>query len=204
MHTDTPVTTEVKGTPDQAIILLHGRGASAAQIMRFGTSLAVTDVVFIAPQAEQNTWYPAPFMQPVAENQPWLDGALDKVAACVGKATDNGFALDDTYLLGFSQGACLAAEYAARNPDRYGGVFGLSGGLIGETVDRDRYSGDMAKTPVFLGCSDQDPHIPVERIEETAAVFDDLNAAVEQRIYEGMGHTINQDEKTFIEETLTG
>ncbi|MDY6769549.1 MAG: dienelactone hydrolase family protein, partial [Candidatus Nanohaloarchaea archaeon] len=143
---------------------------------------------------------PEPFMQPRQENQPWLDAALDRVAAVIAEAEARGFDTDTVHLAGFSQGACLAAEYTAATPARYGSVAVLSGGLIGEELAD--FHGDLEQTPVFVGCSDQDPYIPLDRVRATADVFDLLNAAVDLRIYEGMGHTINDDETSAMREHL--
>lgn len=200
-HGQEEILTGEVGDPEKAVILVHGRGATAGSIQRFGRQIA-SDAVLIAPQAHDNTWYPRGFMEPREDNQPWLRSALRRVQDCLTVAEDHGFGPDETALIGFSQGACLATEYAAANADRYLGVFGLSGGLIGQEIDRDRYTGSMDGTPVFLGCSDRDPHIPQERVEETAAVFEDLDADLDKRIYEGMGHTINEDEQDAIRELL--
>ncbi len=194
------LTTEI-GEPTKAVILVHGRGATAGSIQRFGRDV-VSDAVLIAPQAHRNTWYPHGFMEPRERNQPWLDAALERITDCLNIAGDHGFAHDETALIGFSQGACLATEYAATNADRYLGVFGLSGGLIGQEIEQEQYDGSMDGNPVFLGCSDRDPHIPLERVEETAAVFEDLGADIDKRIYEGMGHTINEDEQEAIRAKL--
>jgi phospholipase/carboxylesterase len=201
-HQDEEILTAEVGDPEKTVVLVHGRGATAGSIQRFGRQVT-DDAVLIAPQAHRNTWYPNGFMEPREDNQPWLDDALERVQDCLEIATDRGFERAETALIGFSQGACLATEYAASNPTEYLGVFGLSGGLIGQEVEKDRYSGDMDGTPVFLGCSDRDPHIPQERVDATAAVFDDLDADVDKRIYEGMGHTINDDEQLAIRELLT-
>ncbi len=182
-----------QGDPDMAVILLHGRGASARAILDLGERIA-PDALLLAPQADGREWYPRSFLAPRTENQPHLDAALTRVADALDRAADRGIDRSDSHLVGFSQGACLAAEFAASNPDRYGSVGILSGGLIGDTVDTERYTGDMDGTPVFLGCSDQDPHIPVDRVHLTAQVLDALDADVDERIYPGMGHTVTDDE----------
>lgn len=189
------------GEPEKAVVLLHGRGATAGGILELGAAVA-DDALLLAPQAPGREWYPESFLAPREENQPHLDDALATVADAMDRARDRGFAPDRVALLGFSQGACLATEYAASNPRRYRAVVGLSGGLIGEEVDRDRYSGDLAGTEVFLGCSDEDPHIPAERVIATASVLDDLGGDVERRFYGGMGHTVNQDEKDAVRALL--
>ncbi len=199
IHADGRLLEEDVGTPEKAVILLHGRGAAADSIMELGRDVA-DDALLLAPEAEQRQWYPEPFMRPREENQPWLDAALDRVAAVIKEARDRGFDTGTIHLAGFSQGACLAAEYTAAAPDRYGSVSVLSGGLIGEEIGE--FDGDMEQTPVFIGCSDQDPYIPLDRVQETADVFQQLDADVDLRIYEDMGHTINDDERTAMRDHL--
>jgi phospholipase/carboxylesterase len=179
-----------------ALILLHGRGASAQGILRLAGELDVPDVAALAPQATMRSWYPQSFMAPTEQNEPELSAALDVVGDVLGTIRDAGLSAGRTVLLGFSQGACLATTYAARNPQRYGGVVGLSGGLIGPDGSRDtfEYDGSLDGTPVFLGCSDEDPYIPEQRVHETADALRQLDADVTTRIYEGMGHTTNEDE----------
>lgn len=185
-----------------AMILIHGRGARARGMLDIATQLGHEDVAYLAPQAAQNTWYPQSFLAPIEANQPKLSSALGRVADVLETVTDAGIPLERTILLGFSQGACLSTEYAARNPRRYGGIVAFSGGVIGPEVVRERYEGTVDGTPVFLGCSDRDPHIPLERVQETTAIFEDLDADVTERIYEGMGHTINEDELAFVRELV--
>lgn len=187
---------------EQAVILLHGRCATADSILQPVDSLPQDGIAYLAPQAADREWYPHAFLEPVERNEPHLTSALNRVSRIIETVNDAGITPNHTFIAGFSQGACLALEYAARHPQRYGGVVGFSGGLIGEQVDPQDYSGDMEQTPVFLGCSDQDPHIPLERVNATADVFASLNAAVEKRIYKGMGHTVNQDELAYVRELL--
>ena len=209
-HGDEPLVTE--GTPldaaDAAIVLVHGRGATARSIVGFGEEVAGDgDVALIAPQAAANTWYPNSFLAPVADNEPGRSSGLRAVGRAVDAAADAGVPTERVVVAGFSQGACLASEFVARHPTRYGGLAALSGGLIGESVDVDDYvshavDGDAAEaldgTPAFLGCSDVDPHIPEERVHETSAVLEALGADVDERIYEGMGHGINEDETEVV------
>ncbi len=177
-----------------AMIMLHGRGAMAADILFLANELDVRQVAVLAPQAANSTWYPNRFIAPVATNEPWLTSALQVVDGLVQELATNGLGAERVFVLGFSQGGCLALEYAARHPQRYAGVIGLSSGLI-ENGDQPRtYSGSLAGTPVLLGCSDVDFHIPVTRVERTAEVLAGLGAAVDKRIYPGMDHTINRDE----------
>ncbi|MDG5767662.1 dienelactone hydrolase family protein [Balneolales bacterium ANBcel1] len=224
-----------KGKPlDQAkgaVILIHGRGASADSILTLYDELmhleesagarkegaagarkettagsqvsaadpqnggaSVADLAWMAPQAANHTWYPYPFMSPLEQNEPWLESALQVMDELITKALGAGIPKERIVLAGFSQGACLSTEFAARNADRYGGVVALSGGVIGPDVDYSRYRGSMKKTPVFIGCSDIDSHIPEHRVQDTAGVFENLGADVTKKIYPGMGHTVNEDE----------
>jgi phospholipase/carboxylesterase len=180
-----------------ALVLVHGRGGDARGMLALAGHLAIDGIALIAPQADRNTWYPNRFIAPVASNQPYLDAALAAVDAGV-RAAAGTLPIEHIALLGFSQGACLALEYAARNPRRYLGVFGLSGALI-EQGDAPRdYAGSLDGTPVLLGCSDVDAHIPVDRVRRSSQVFRALGAAVDERIYAGMGHEINEDESGAI------
>nr|PZN30376.1 MAG: phospholipase [Chloroflexota bacterium] len=182
------------GEARAAMVLVHGRGASAADIMTLADELPHPDFAYLAPQAAGGTWYPNRFMAPIASNEPWLSSALQVLADTLASLEAAGLPPERTILLGFSQGACLATEFVARNARRYGGVVGLSGGLIGPTGTPRDYPGSLDGTPVLLGCSDVDPHIPVGRVHETAEVLRRLGAAVDERIYPGMGHTVNEDE----------
>lgn len=179
---------------DSAIIALHGRGADAADIVNLAGEVAPPGVVILAPNAEGQTWYPYRFIEPIERNEPWLSSALDLVGRIVGRLAESGIPAERVALLGFSQGACLALEYAARHPQRYGAVVAFSGGLIGPPGTVFNYPGSLDGTPVFLGCSDVDAHIPVNRVEESAQAMSDLGAAVDLRIYPGLGHTVNGDE----------
>ena len=177
-----------------AVLMVHGRGASARDILTLATELALDDLAYLAPQAAGSTWYPYPFMQPIESNEPFLSSALARVAEALAHIAAAGIPPERTGLLGFSQGACLTTEFVARNARRYGGVAGLSGGLIGpEGTPRD-YAGSLDGTPVFLGCSDVDPHIPKARVSETADVLRRLGAQVDLRLYPNMGHMVNEDE----------
>jgi phospholipase/carboxylesterase len=172
-------------------IFIHGRGASAEDILGLAPELGTDDVAYLAPQAAGHTWYPHSFLSPILQNEPGITSALAVVARLV---ESTGLGSERVVILGFSQGACLALEFAARNPRRYGAVVALSGGLIGPPGTPRDYPGSMENTPVFIGCSDIDAHIPVERIRESAEVFRRMGAVVDERIYPGMGHTINEDE----------
>lgn len=205
IHEDQPLATAgaTLEDADTAMILLHGRGATADSILQMAGSFPQNEITFLAPQAADRTWYPNSFLAPEEDNEPHLSSALNVIRTLIRNANNHSVKTDRIALLGFSQGACLAMEYAARNPSNYLGIVGFSGGLIGAEIHPSTYDGDMEKTPVFLGCSDQDPYIPMERVNESAAIFEDLNAAVEKRIYEGMGHTVNEDELRYAQELLS-
>jgi predicted esterase len=181
-----------------AMLMLHGRGANAEDILALANELDQAGFAYLAPQAAENTWYPNRFLVPLAENEPWLSSALAFIADVLAEIVNAGIPREKIMLLGFSQGACLTLEFAARNAQRYGGVVGLSGALIGpEDTPRD-YPGSLAGTPVFLGCSDVDFHVPKENVQQTAEVMKRLGGEVTMRLYPNMGHTINQDEIDFV------
>jgi len=184
---------------DAALVLVHGRGATAQSIVNMAESFHRPGVALLAPQARNGTWYPRSFVERVRLNEPGRSSGLRAIEDAVTTATETDVPLEKVLVLGFSQGGCLASEYVARNPRRYGGVVALSGGLIGEEIDPAAYEGDLEGMPSFVGCSDADPHIPVERVEVTAEVFEKLNADVEKRIHEGMGHGVNEDEREYVD-----
>lgn len=176
------------------MVMLHGRGATAESILSLAAELRVPGMMFLAPQAAGNAWYPLSFLAPPAHNEPFLSSALAAVGRSVAEAEGLGLSADRIFLLGFSQGACLATEWMARNARRYGGLFALSGGLIGDDLTPRDYSGGLDGTPAFFGCSDVDAHIPARRVEESGRIMESLGAAVDVRLYRGMGHTVNADE----------
>jgi len=183
---------------DRAVVLVHGRGATAASILSLADMFGRPDFAYLAPQAQGNTWYPYRFLAPLEQNEPNLSSALLVIDEILSKLEAHQIPPERTVLGGFSQGACLVAEYAARHARRYGGIFVLSGGLIGpEGTPRD-YAGTLESTPIFLGCSDQDPHIPLFRVKESTQIFEALGANVTEKIYPGMGHTVNEDEIAHI------
>lgn len=182
--------------------MIHGRGASAEDILSLADHLNTDGFVCLAPQAAGGTWYPYRFIEPVAKNEPYLSSALQAVDDVFAGLTEASLTPDRVILLGFSQGACLALEYAARHPRRYGGVAGFSGGLIGDGDKLRDYEGSLAGTPVFLGCSDVDPHIPVERVYASTSTLRGMGAQVEEAIYPGMGHTINLDELQHLQRMM--
>ena len=184
-----------------AMILLHGRGASAHDIMTIAAEVADPDFAYLAPEAAGNAWYPNRFMEPLESNEPWLSSALETVGRVLGLVEEK-LPAQSVILLGFSQGACLALEYAARNARRYGGLVGLSGGLIGPDDTPRDYPGSLAGTPVFLGCSDVDPHIPARRVLESAKVLETLGGKVTAKLYPGMGHEVNADELEHVRQMM--
>ncbi|UPM44927.1 alpha/beta hydrolase [Halocatena salina] len=202
-HQHQPLAT-AGATPEDAkaaVLLLHGRGATAQSMLQFAERFT-DSVVYLAPQAARNTWYPNSFLAPIEQNEPGLSSGLQAINDVLDEIADAGIGPEHTLLLGFSQGGCLTAEFVARNTQRYGGVAVLSGGLIGpEDTSRD-YEGSLSDTPVFLGCSDDDPHVPQERVHESTDVFKDLGGDVTERIYEGMGHTVNEDELRVVTDLL--
>jgi len=177
-----------------AMIMIHGRGATAKGMLPMADQFAQPDFHYLAPQAQNHTWYPYSFLEPQKKNQPGLSSGLQLIYDLLDTITKEGVPKQKIILLGFSQGACLVTEFAARHPQKLGGVVALSGGLIGPTISMDNYSGEMDQTPVFIGCSDDDPYVPNERLDETSAVFEKLNADLNKQIYKGMGHTINEEE----------
>jgi predicted esterase len=190
------------GEAKSAMIMIHGRGADAQDILSLSDEFNVEGVAYIAPQANNYTWYPYSFLSPVEMNEPGRSSGLSVIDSIVKQLNEYGFTSENIFLLGFSQGACLSLEYAARFPKKITAVFGLSGGLIGEQSELINYNGDLSGTEIFLGCSDIDPHIPLQRVNETEKIFRSLKAKVEKRIYAGMGHTINNDEINFMRNKL--
>ncbi len=178
---------------ESAVVLIHGRGDSPHGILTLAPPLQAPQTAFLAPQASGSSWYPNSFLTDIERNEPWVSSALDRIEAAVATVT-SVIPEEKVVLMGFSQGACLALEFAARNAQRYGGVVALSGGLIGPDGTQRDYSGSLEGTPVFLGCSDIDVHIPVGRVHESARVMQVLGGEVEERIYPRMGHAVNEDE----------
>jgi predicted esterase len=186
------------------MVMVHGRGATAESILTLADELRVPDLAYLAPQAHGYAWYPYSFLAPMEQNEPGLSSGLATLGDLVERVGAAGIPPERTVLLGFSQGACLALEFAARYGRRLGGVVGLSGGLIGPSGTPREYAGTLAGTPIFLGCSDRDPHIPRERVDETARVLTGMGGKVTERIYPAMGHTVNEDEIEFVRELLAG
>lgn len=182
------------GTAKAAIILVHGRGATPESMLPLAEAFGHDDIRYLAPRASGNTWYPNSFLAPIETNEPFLSSALALLAALVARLEAEGFPSERVGIVGFSQGACLTAEFIARNARRYDMAAILTGGLIGPAGTPRSYPGSLAGTPVFLGSSDIDPHVPLERVRETRDVLAALGAEVDLRIYPGMGHTVNDDE----------
>jgi len=205
-HAGQPILTD--GPPPEraeaTAILLHGRGAAADDMIALYGALALANVAALAPQAAGYTWYPQSFLAPIEANQPYLDSALGRIDSIVSDLLSRGIASERIALVGFSQGACLTCEYAARHARRYGAVIAFTGGLIGPPGTVRDYRGALDGTPVFLGTSDPDPHVPFARVQETAEVFTRMGASVDLRRYPGMPHTINQEELQAAVTLLTG
>lgn len=176
------------------LILIHGRGGSAESMLSLYDSLSLSNVSALVPQAAQHTWYPLSFLAPLEKNEPYLGSALQKIESIVSDLIERGVSSRRIAILGFSQGACLALEFAARHPRKYGAIISLTGGLIGPPDTSRNYKGSLEGTPVFLGSGDPDPHVPYQRVIETKEILEELGAAVELRRYPGMPHTINEDE----------
>lgn len=186
-----------------AMVMVHGRGATAESILSLAGEINIPEVAYLAPQAAGNTWYPNSFLAPIRSNEPGLSSALDVLAALLERIQKAGIPLEQTYLLGFSQGACLASEFVARNARRYGGLAALSGGLIGPPGTPRDYPGSLDGTPIFLGCSDVDPHIPKERVLESADIFRTLGGNVTAILYPNLPHTIVRDEIEHVRRLVT-
>ncbi|MFC6095348.1 alpha/beta hydrolase [Flavobacterium qiangtangense] len=186
----------------KALIMIHGRGAGSTDILSLARHLNVADFALVAPQAQGNTWYPYSFLAPTSQNEPSLSNSLNLISEVVKTVEENGISKENIYFLGFSQGACLALEFTARNASKYGGIVAFTGGLIGETISEKTYSGNFENTPVFIGTSDPDFHVPVERVNETEMLLKKMGASLTKKIYENMGHTISQDEINLANELV--
>ncbi|MGY3213550.1 alpha/beta hydrolase [Mucilaginibacter sp. HD30] len=186
------------GTPAQqaktALVMLHGRGGTAADIMRLAKLFNLKDAAIYAPQATNNSWYPYSFMVPEKQNQPALDSAIESIERVVSQIEAEGIAAGNIYFLGFSQGACLTLEYITRNARQYGGAVAFTGGLIGEHLKIERYKGQFNGTPILITTGDPDPHVPLGRVEESVEVLKGLGADVTLKVYPGKPHSISPDE----------
>lgn len=187
---------------EAAVVMVHGRGATAESILTLAEEVGQPELAYVAPQAPGFTWYPYSFMAPIEQNEPHLSSALRTLEETLAELAAAGIPPERTVLLGFSQGACLSLEFAARHAQRFAGVVALSGGLIGPPGTPLEHEGSFDGTPVFLGCSDRDPHVPAARVHESAEVFRKMGARVTERIYPGLGHTVNQDELSWVADLL--
>lgn len=178
----------------KVVIMVHGRGANARSILELSAQLNVDEYALLAPEATNNTWYPHSFMADPEQNEPWLSSALDLLKEVVDNVEKQGITADNIYFLGFSQGACLTLEFVARHAQKLGGVVALTGGLIGDKIYTKNYSGDFEGTPFFIGTGDPDLHVPLERVEKSVNILDQMNANVHLEVYKGRPHTISQDE----------
>lgn len=195
MHTKQVVFAGKKlGSASRALIMLHGRGATAADILSLAPHLHTEDFAIVAPQAAQHTWYPQSFLAPPAQNEPWLTTALHVLEEVVMDIRQAGIATRDIYFAGFSQGACLTLEFVARHAQRWGGAAAFTGGLIGDKLYPEKYRGDFDGTPVFIGTGDPDPHVPAERVLASGTLLQRMNASVTVEVYPSIGHTIVQEE----------
>ena len=205
-HQDQPVRTAGKPLEQAraAMVMVHGRGATADSILTLAQELNRPDFAYLAPQASGNTWYPNSFLAPIPSNEPGISSGMQAIQGILDRIEQAGIPAERTMLLGFSQGACLSLEFAARHARRYGGIACLSGGLIGPDGTPRDYPGSLDQTPVFLGCSDVDFHIPAERVEFSGEVMRDLDGEVTVRLYRGMGHTVNEDEIAQVQAIMDG
>lgn len=179
---------------DKALIMIHGRGADARDILGLASHFDVPEFALLAPQATGHTWYPYSFMAKPEQNEPWLSSALDLLKEVLDDVAEQGITAENTYFLGFSQGACLTLEFVTRHAQKFGGVAAFTGGLIGDRIKRENYSGDFKGTPIFIGSGDPDAHVPVERVHESARILEEMNAKVHVQIYEGRPHSISPAE----------
>jgi phospholipase/carboxylesterase len=203
MHTKQIIRTgKQTGEATKALVMVHGRGGSAEDILGLANYLPVNDFALFAPQATNNTWYPYSFLSAPNDNEPWLSSALAVLKDTVADVQATGIKTENIYFLGFSQGACLTLEFVTRHAARYGGVVAFTGGLIGDKIYEQNYAGDFAGTPVFIGTSDPDPHVPVERVHATAEILSGMHAKVTKKIYKNMGHTISQEEINLVNELI--
>lgn len=187
---------------NKAVIFIHGRGATAQDILNLAAYFPVSRYYLIAPQAPNNTWYPYSFMAKIEDNEPYLSNSLATLDKIVKELENNGVNHENIYFIGFSQGACLTLDYTARNAKKYGGILAFTGGLIGEKLDLKNYTGDFNSTPIYIGSSNPDQHVPVSRVQESTTLLTNMGALVKEEIFDYMGHTITKEEidsaKSFI------
>lgn len=185
------------------MIMIHGRGADAENILTLSGVLDVENFVYAAPQAKNNSWYPLSFLAPLQDNEPYITSGLNIITSTLNYLNERRIATERIFLLGFSQGACLVLEYCSRYPRKFGGIVGLSGGLIGPAGLSRKISGSLKRTKIFLGCGDVDTHIPVERVDFTEEYLRRMDGEVIKKIYQGMGHTVNNDEIENVKELMS-
>lgn len=190
IHTSGKEISEAK----KALIMIHGRGGNAQDILSLASHLNVEDFALFAPQAPGNTWYPFSFLAEPEKNEPHLSSAIKILEDLLREINSKGISSENIYFLGFSQGACLTLEFIARNAKLFGGVAAFTGGLIGDTINKKKYTGNFGGTPVFIGSGNPDPHVPVERVQESAKILEAMNATVTVKIYNNRPHTISQEE----------
>lgn len=178
----------------KAIVMIHGRGGSAQDIVTLKEHLNLNEMAIFAPQASQRSWYPYSFMAPEAKNQPALDSALEVIDDLVKDIEKAGIPADSIYFLGFSQGACLTLEYLARNAKQYGGAVAFTGGLIGETLITEIYKGDFKETPILISTGNPDPHVPLTRVQESIGILENLNSTIYSQVFNGKQHSISLEE----------
>lgn len=188
----------------RVLVMLHGRGGSAADILTLSDYLDVKDFTLLAPQAENHTWYPYSFLAPQKQNEPQLSSALQLLKDTTDDLLTNGIPVEKIYFLGFSQGACLTAEFVARNATKYGGVVLFTGGLIGDKVNHENYHGNFDNTPVFISTGDPDFHVPVDRVYATSNILKEMGARVTEKVYANRPHTITGDELRLANEIVFG
>lgn len=186
----------------KTLIMIHGRGANALDILELASHLNVADYALLAPQATNHTWYPYSFMAKPQQNEPWLSSALEILKSLVNDVINQGIVAENIYFVGFSQGACLTLEFVARNATKYGGIAAFTGGLIGDKIMRSNYSGNFNGTPIFIGSGNPDSHVPVKRIEESVTILEEMNASVHVEIYDGRPHTISKDEIDWVNKLI--
>ena len=181
-----------------AMIMIHGRGGDARGIMDLAQYMNLEGFALLAPQATSSTWYPYSFLEPEKHNEPWLSSAVQTIHSLIDEVMDQGIPSDHIYILGFSQGACLSLESAARKARKFGGVIAFTGGLIGDAIHKENYSGEFQGSPGFSGTGDPDPHVPVQRVKDSTILLQEMGAVVTEKIYPGIGHTIIQQEFDFV------
>lgn len=178
----------------KVLIMIHGRGANARDILGLSSHLNVSDYALFAPEATNNTWYPYSFIAQPEQNEPWLSSALNLLKEVVDEVSEQGITPENIYFLGFSQGACLALEFVTRHAQKWGGIVAFTGGLIGDKIYQENYSGDFNGTPVFIGTGNPDPHVPIERVNESVSILQKMNAKVHLQVHDGRPHSISPDE----------